>query len=81
MYDLAKNFKKNAQFFRLEKRTKRVLVQKIFLEKPRILSRKSKKCQESCQEIQEMLRILPRNLGKPKNKQEKARWMIMYENA
>ena len=35
-------------------------------------SGKSKKYQESCQEIQENPRILPRNPGKPKNKREKA---------
>ena len=36
--------------------------------------KKSKKGQESCQEIQEMPRILPRNPGNPKNKREKARY-------
>ena len=34
--------------------------------------KKSKKCQESCQELQEMPIILPRNPGKPKNKREEA---------
>ena len=36
------------------------------------LSGKTKKYQESCQEIQENPRILPRNTGKPKNRREKA---------
>ena len=35
-------------------------------------SGKTKKYQESCQEIQDNPRILPRNLGKPKNKRKKA---------
>ena len=43
-------------FFDSKKRTKMVLVQKIFQEN-----------QESCQEIQEMPRILPRNPRNAKN--------------
>ena len=49
-----------------------VLVQTIFQEKLRTLSRNPRNA-----------RILLRNPGKPKNKREKARiyWMIMNENA
>ena len=50
--------------------------------KTKNLVQKSKKCQESCQEIQENQEI-PRNPGKPENKREKVRyyWLIKHENA
>ena len=79
LQDLGKNFKKNAYFFRLKKRTKMVLVQKIFQEKPRILSKNP--------------RILPRNPRNAKNLakkfgktqelagKSKNYWMIMNEHA
>ena len=59
-----------------------VLVQKIFQEKPRILSRNptnAKNLVKKPKKIQEM----PRNPGKHENKREKVRyyWMIMHENA
>ena len=55
-------------FFRLKKKQKKglVLVQKS-------ISLEPKKYQESCQEIQETPRILPKNPGKPRNKREKTR--------
>ena len=52
-------------YFRTKKTQKVILVQKKH-------SGKTKKYQESCQEIQENPRILPRNPGNPKNKREKA---------
>ena len=70
MYDLARScqeLQEKRLIFSTQKRTKMVLVQTIFQEKPRILSRnprnaknlvkKSKKCQESCQEIRENPRV------------------------
>ena len=48
-------------FFDRKNTQKVILVQKN-------LPGKTKKYQESCQEIQENPRILPRNPGKPKNK-------------
>ena len=59
MYDLAKNFKKNTYSFDWKN------AQKGFFG--------TKKNQESCQENQEISRILARNPGKPKNKREKVR--------
>ena len=74
MYDLARPCQELQ-----EKRTKRVLVQKNLSGKIKNLVKKSKKCQEYCQEIQQN----SRNPGKPKKRREKARyyWMIMNENA
>ena len=63
MYDLARScqeLQEKCLIFSTEKTQKKVfLVQKTFQEKPRILSRnprKSKKRQESCQEIRENAR-------------------------
>ena len=64
LQDLAKNFKKNTQFFRLKKRTKRVFGTKKLLGKN----------QESCQEIQE----IPRNSKKSKKRHES--WQEIWEN-
>ena len=69
MYDLARScqeLQEKCLIFSTEKRRKMFLVQTTFQEKPRILSRnsrKSKKRQESCQEIRENARNA-KNLAK-----------------
>ena len=68
MYELARSCKElqeKCQVFSTKKPTIRDFSTKKH-------SGKTKKYQESCQEIQENPRILPRNPGKPKNKREKA---------
>ena len=73
MYDLARScqeLQEKCLIFSTQKTHKKGFSTKNLSGKTKNLVKKSKKCQESCQEIQEMPRILPRNPGKPKNRRE-----------